>query len=482
MPLLLTTYDFTLLAVFLWTIQILGLVFAAHVVMTGRTAQGAIAWSLSLVIFPLLALPAYLVFGRDRLHGYVEARRKGKHRINKLAENVRQNLADHAANAEGRVEFQRVLQRLASLPATRRNRLGLLTDGKPSFRSMFRDIRGAKDYILIEFYIIHDDRIGRMMARELIKKAREGVRIHFIYDEIGCLDLPDRYLERLRRAGIQVRSFNTMLGRRYRFQINFRNHRKMVIVDGRIAHTGGINLGDEYLGLDPKFGSWRDTQIRVEGPAVLCVQLCFLEDWFWAANEIPELNWTPHLAEGHDQPALVLPSGPADSLDTCALMFHQIIHAAHKRLWIATPYFVPDEPITDALRLAALRGVDVRVIIPARNDSLLIYLSSWSYLEDEHLPGLQFYRYHGGGFMHQKVALADDDIALVGTANLDNRSLRLNFELSVISTDKKFTSELAAMFEADFKHCKKLRSEDLRSRNLLFRIAVRVARLFAPIH
>jgi cardiolipin synthase len=279
---------------------------------------------------------------------------------------------------------------------------------------------------------------------------------------------------------VSIRPFGSNRRWRNPFQINFRNHRKIVVVDGRVAYVGGLNVGDEYIGRDPGFGPWRDTHVRLEGPAVHAVQLAFLEDWYWAAQETPPLDWTPRPVSPNGQNVLVLPTGPADELETCGLFFVHMINAAQQRLWITSPYFVPDPQVMCALQLASLRGVDVRIMLPEHADHLLVYLSSFSYLEEAEQADVKIYRYQPG-FMHHKVILVDDHLAAVGTANLDNRSFRLNFEITVLVDDHGFAAQVEEMLRRDFQQCERAHAEDLLQRSFWFRVAVRVARLMSPL-
>ncbi|MCB1070007.1 MAG: cardiolipin synthase, partial [Kiritimatiellae bacterium] len=275
--------------------------------------------------------------------------------------------------------------------------------------------------------------------------------------------------------------FNTRQGESNRFQLNFRNHRKIVVVDGEVAYVGGLNVGDEYLGLDPKMSPWRDTHVEVRGPVVQGVQLSFAEDWYWAAGEVLSgLNWTPRAVEGGEVVALCLPSGPADRLETATLYFLSAINHAQRRIWVASPYFVPDEQIVSALQLAALRGVDVRILIPKNPDNLMVGLSAYSYLEELEAVGVRVFRYKPG-FMHQKVMLVDDLAASVGTANFDNRSFRLNFEVSMILVDPQFARTVEAMLEADFARSEPAYASELTDASFPFRLAVKVSRLMAPL-
>jgi cardiolipin synthase len=234
------------------------------------------------------------------------------------------------------------------------------------------------------------------------------------------------------------------------------------------------------MGRNPKIGPWRDTHVKVQGPAVQCVQLSFLEDWYWATHQVPEMDWTPQPAPTGDLPVLALSTGPADDLETCGLFFVHAIHSARRRIWIASPYFVPDRQVISALQLAALRGVDVRIILPQNPDHLLVYLSSFSYVAKTAPAGVKFYRYERG-FMHHKIMIVDDRAATVGTANLDNRSFRINFEITLLFADRDFNRRVTRMLVDDLGRCKPALASDLHNRPIWFKIAVRVARLMAPI-
>ena len=487
----------------------LGLVLAAHAILFARTPQGAIAWAMSLALLPYVAVPLYLVLSRKKFHGYVEARRRGNRHIDHLADNLADALQPRRSALTGDGQRFESLEHLTLFPFTTGNAARLLVDGDQTFTAIFAAIENASSFLLVQFFIIRDDDLGRRLLDLLAGKARQGVRVHLLYDEIGCIRLPGRFFDKLRHAGAQVHAFNTRRGWRNRFQINFRNHRKLVVADGRVAFVGGHNVGEEYLGRAVRFGRWRDTHVEIRGPAVAAVQWSFLEDWHWAAREELDLACAPAAdaasarvvdesgAAGPPLPSsriqappsyrfapdanvLVVPSGPADDIATCTLLFLAMISAAQKRLWICSPYFVPDDTVYDALQLAAIRGVDVRIMLPAKPDHILVYLSSFSYLHSAEQVGVKFYRYQAG-FLHQKVVLIDDDFAAVGTANLDNRSMHLNFEITLAFADPAFAREVAVMLEQDFANCQRATPGDLGRRRLPFKVAVRIARLFSPI-
>jgi len=432
--------------------HVLGVVSSIHAIMSTRTPQGAIAWAVSLNAFPYVTVPAYWVLGRNKFQGYVIARRARDEESHQRLREVAAGVAPFFVPESDKGNSTRAAERLAEMPFLGGNEVELLIDGEATFRSILEGIDAANDYVLFQFYIVRDDELGREVKSRLIAKVEQGVRVYFLYDEVGSYDLPERYKDDLRAAGVEVYNFHSRKGPGNRFQINFRNHRKVVVVDGRTAWIGGHNVGDEYLGKSPKFGNWRDTHVRIDGPAALAAQLSFAEDWYWASGTVPELDWTPEAAAEEGVPVLIVPSGPADEVETAALMFIHAINSAQERIWIASPYFVPDEAVVAALQLAGLRGVDVRILIPDKPDHLLVYLTAFSYFDDARRTGVKFYRYTDG-FLHQKAMLIDDGAATIGTANFDNRSFRLNFEITALVVDPEF----------------------------LFRLAVRLARLTAPL-
>lgn len=262
--------------------------------------------------------------------------------------------------------------------------------------------------------------------------------------------------------------------------MNFRNHRKIVVTDGRIGWVGGHNVGDEYLGKTKRFNGWRDTHMRISGPAVLGLQVAFMEDWNWATDEWLSLRWDFAAAESSNTPVLILPSGPADTVATASLMFQHAIHSAQKRIWIASPYFVPDDGIINALQLAEMRGVDVRILIPDQPDHLLVYMSAFAFFGKMLQSGIVIYRYTAG-FLHQKVFLVDDSAAAVGTANLDNRSFRLNFEVTGIVLDQEFASQVEKMLRNDFERSRKMTLTEIEEKPIWFKAAARAAYLTAPL-
>lgn len=462
------------------TAHVLGFVSSLDALMSTRTAPGAVAWIVSLNTFPVVAVPTYWVFGRSRFQGYVIGRREDDSELFTELQD-RMSLV-HPFRVTLPPEDRKVeaIERLAKMPMVTGNEVELLIDGKATFRSIFDGIEAARESVLVQFYIVRDDDIGRELQTLLMRKAREGVRVHFLYDEIGSYRLPAAYLSAMSEAGVEVRRFHSTRGSGNRFQLNFRNHRKVVVVDGHVGWVGGLNVGDEYLGRHSHFGPWRDTHLRMQGPATLCLQLSFVEDWHWATGDILDLDWTPRPVHGEDAPVLVLPSGPADRFETASLMVQHAIGSARERLWISSPYFVPDEGVLAALKLAALRGVDVRVLIPERPDNLLTYFAAYAFVAPLLEAGVQIHRYQEG-FLHGKTMLVDDLASAVGTVNLDNRSFRLNFEITAWVLQREFALQMEDMFERDFARSRTMTVTEVEDKPWWFRAASRAAYLTAPV-
>lgn len=469
-----------MLPVLLIIAHLLGFASSLNALMTTRTSQGAIAWIVALNSFPMAAVPAYWVLGHNKFKGYVTARHDLDLQHDQHIESIRKKIIPFESKLN-RPQGVLVGEQLAQLPFLGANDVELLIDGKETFDSIMEGIAQARNYILVQFYIIHDDDLGRRLKKGLIDKARQGVRVYLLYDEIGSHALPELYINDLRDAGIAVHAFHsTRSGVRKRFQVNFRNHRKIVVVDGTSGWVGGHNVGDEYLGKDPKLGPWRDTHIKITGPSVLQLQVSLLEDYHWAAGELLELDWQPVPASQANANVLILPSGPADELETASLMYQQAIHSARKRIWIASPYFVPDDSVLSALHLAVLRGVEVKIIIPDQADSKLVYFSAYAFVEKLLRAGIEIYRYQPG-FLHEKVFLVDNRLAGIGTANFDNRSFRLNFEITALVVENDLVSAVEQMFIDDFSKSAKMEVADVTDKPWWFKMLARASYLTAPV-
>lgn len=460
-------------------IELCGIAAALSAVLHSRTPQGSIAWGISLIAIPVIALPLWLVLGRSKFNGMVNARRANDNRLEEISCQVRPWADRFVVDVPEEHGNARVLTELTHLPFLRSNQARLLVDGDSTFEAMFAAIDEATRFVVAEFFIVNDDQLGRRFQQTLIAAARRGCQVYLLFDEVGSQRITRSYLGELREAGVHVSGMKAARGLVNRFQINFRNHRKIVVVDGHTALVGGHNVGDEYVHRHPRLTPWRDTHLQIEGPAALAAQLAFAEDWLWATGSLPQLDWKPRESPG-DEIMFVFPSGPDDQFETCGLFFTHLINAARDRLWIASPYFVPDQGIVTALQLAAMRGVDVRIMIPGLADKWLVKRAAMAYVADVAASGVRMYEYDKG-FLHQKVAIIDDQVSVIGTANFDNRSFRLNFEISVVTIDEAFQQQVAGMLQDDFENCTLLDPAELANRSLFFHASSRVARLFAPV-
>lgn len=463
---------------FVFAIHTSGVVAAFRAAQHAHTAQGAVAWAISLIAMPYIALPLYLFIGPPR-PGELELD-QADFRADAYA-----TLMTHRMPPEAIAPIDdkwSLLERLAPSPAVYSGPPRLLIDGGEVFDAVFKAIEAAEHEIVVQFYVYRDDGLGRRLHEALCRRSREGVKVLLLYDGIGARGVPEAYWEGLREAGVDAHEFHLRRRLPKVFRLNYRNHRKLVAVDGKVAIIGGPNVGDEYLGLDPRFGAWRDTAIEITGPAARVAQASFVVDWQWAGGDPAAFQRQPVEVEPSfaNTPVLLLPTGPADTLPACSLSLMHLIASARKRLWLTTPYFVPDLDVVSMLKVAALRGVDVRVMIPDRPDHTIVWLAGFAYADEVMRADVKIYRYMEG-FMHHKVMLVDDEVSAIGTVNFDNRSLHLNFENTVLVMDETFTAKVAAMLERDFARCRPHLDSPYAGLHPITRAIAPAVRLLSPL-
>lgn len=468
--------DLHLVALIMGGVYLLAIICAIREILNSRTSQGSIAWLISLILLPIPTVFLYLVFGWKLFDDYATDRVKNG-RADRPLRAKDLALIDRETDAKWPVQVA-----VSELPFLKGNDVELLVDGRATFDSIFAGIEAAEEYVLVQFYIVRDDELGGELARRLIAKAKSGVAVYLLYDDIGSTGMPKRYRRELREAGVKVSSFN----RRHKFlrlfgptRINYRNHRKIVVADGKHAWVGGHNVGVEYLG-QSKLGHWRDTHVRVSGPAALGCALLFREDWEWATGELLPNRAPAELETFGDNSVLVMGSGPADKLEECPIAFTDLIGRARKRLWIVSPYFVPDTDIRTALFAAKLRGVEVTIMLPDNPDHALVYLASMAHADSMVEHDINVYRYTGG-FLHQKVVLMDDEMATVGSVNFDNRSFAINFEITLWFTDRTTIDAVEAMLVKDFESCRQVSRAEIETRPWPLYLASQAARLLSPV-
>lgn len=452
-------------------LAVLALVASYRALLTSRTPQGAVAWILLILLLPAIGTLLYLIFGHADYKGFKRDRQRSD-------ENMFDASADYAHDTDMNDRLN-PFARIARLPVSEGNDMSLLIDGESTYAAVMEAIRGAKSHIFVQFYTIKDDEVGQALRDALIERARAGVSIWLLHDELPFIGLPRKYKTALTDAGVRLarpRGPKRLLGP---FQLNFRNHRKLVVIDNEMAFTGGLNVSKAYLGKDPSIGPWRDTFACFKGPVVTQLALHFSSDWRWATEEdLRDIACATPDRAGDINAVAIAPS-PAEDLGAGNLYFIALAHAAKKRLWISSPYLVPDGDVLTALRFAALRGVDVRILLPGKADHWITYFAAMAYFDDLRSAGAQIWTYDPA-FVHQKVALVDDDLCSVGSINLDIRSGLLNFEITVVMEGATAARSVEEMLLRDFEVARRI-DFDLEERPVLVRMAARVSRLFAPV-
>jgi cardiolipin synthase len=456
-----------------------------------RQSNATLAWLFALVFLPVLGLLAFVLIGRT------QARRMAR-RAALVAEHLQPLVAKHsvlsrldvsdASRTDWRTRSMlRLGAALASSPASDGNRASLLVDAAATYASMREAILAARVNVHVEFYVFRGDETGRELRDLLVETARRGVEVRVVCDGLGSIELPGDFWRPLTDAGGKAATYRPIWRRLESLiswkRIDFRNHRKLVIVDGRVGFTGGINVGREYLGLDPAHGRWRDTHLQLEGPAVLSMQLAFGEDWLVAAGEtLDSPSYFPEPERAGDPGAVVqiLDSGPDRDFSAISYFHVQACAHARHRVWITNPYFVPNSAIRDALAAAALRGVDVRLLLPERSDSPIVRLAAGAHYPRLLQAGARVFHY-APGVLHAKTMVVDSWVATVGSANMDMRSFYLNFELNAFVFETELASALARRFELDLEQSVEVTAATLRRASLPLRLARSGARLLSPL-
>jgi cardiolipin synthase len=461
-------------------------VLSVWIVMQKRAPLSTVSWILVLALLPFAGFLIYYIFGPQRLK---------KQRLRRLRSRAIAQASDVIARLREVVrDAPPALRQLAALgmascglPISTATSVELLSGGARTFDAIFESIRQARDHVHLEYYIFEPDRIGSALRELLIERARNGVAVRVLLDALGSKRIGRQFMAPMRAAGIQVALFHdSRIGRRLRPVINYRTHRKIVVCDGRVGFTGGVNITDEE-DARTRPDAYHDVHLKIEGGAVRWLQTTFVEDWTYATGKIPH---HAHQASGRlfpdiepqegqsSIPVQIVTSGPDSAFEAIHRIQVDAIHGATQRAWLTTPYFVPTEPALMALTSAALRGVDVRLMLPHRSDSSVVSAAARSYYDELIAAGVKIWEYEAR-MLHSKTLLIDDKCAMIGTANFDNRSFRLNFEVSAVIYGPALTGALAGQFEADLRHASPVPA----GRRLSFtqRLAEATARLFSPL-
>lgn len=454
-----------------------------------RRPSSTLAWLLALVFIPIGGLIVYGIFGQFR------ARRVAKRyqRVVATLDHVvqRSSAMDSLRGAKTRGDWRTEAllllgDRLASTPATRGNDARILVDARVTYDAIIEAVKAATDHVHVEFYIIQPDETGRKLRDLLVERARAGVQVRVVTDGLGSGKLPRNFWDPLREAGGEAAVFRPVIRLLawlpWRDRIDFRNHRKIIVIDGHVGFTGGINVGREYLGLDATLGYWRDTHLRIDGPAVIALQRAFGEDWLQATSEVLDAPrfYPPLPPSNGDFIISVIDSGPDREHSSISYLFSHACSLAKERIWITNPYFVPGPSVEEALTAAALRGLDVRLLLPKRSDSALVQFASASYYRGLLDAGVKIFLYERG-FVHAKTMVVDRWVGTVGSANMDMRSFHLNYELNAFVYGEAFCDALAHQFELDLEHAEVLEPASEARVSFPVRMLRASARMLSPL-
>lgn len=451
----------------------------AVVLKENRNPIRSLAWVIALIFLPVVGLIFYLFFGRS-LRGEHMISRMNKRRLLSNMAPAHVNIADLelAPSAKNLIKLGRSLN---SSFYTENNIIEIFTNGKDKFAALKQDLLNARKSVYLQYYIFSDDKIGNEIADILIKKAKEGLDIKVIYDHVGSFGAKRKFFRRMQENGIEVHPFFRVNFPQLANRINWRNHRKIVVIDGEIGYIGGMNIADRYVYGDDEGAPWRDTHFRLQGDIVETLTYSFVVDWNFKnspeAMEFPKLVRTPIINRAGMQ---LISSGPTDIWDSLALCFHKAISGATRSIYIQTPYFLPTDALQHALEAAALSKIDVRIMIPGRNDSKMLQYASYSYITQCLKAGIKVYVYNPG-MLHAKSIIIDEDIVIAGSTNFDYRSFENNFECSLIIYDKDVNRRMRDIFFKDLERCTKLSFPVWRKRPLPQRMLESILRLVSPI-
>lgn len=478
------------ITILLGLITVVNILLALLVIFWERRDAGASwAWLLVLFFLPVAGFCLYLLFGKSlRKHRLFEWEDREKIGIEPILKKQLEQLAFNEFEFRNKSTYDNqdlIYMHLRGNESvlTENNHVDIFTDGKQKFDRLFKDIEEAKNHIHIQYYIIKKDNLGKAFIRLLTKKAKEGLTVRILYDELGSRSLTKRFFKEFREAGGQVEVFFPSKLPLLNLRINFRNHRKLVIIDGEIGYLGGFNVGDEYLGINPKFGYWRDTHLRIRGSAVLAIQTRFILDWNQASNT-QDISYQAHLfprKKGTGSTGMqIVTSGPDSEWEQIKNGYIKLILSAKKSIIIQTPYFIPDASLLDALRIASISGIKVSIMIPNKPDHIFVYWATLSYIGAMLDAGAVVYIYDNG-FIHSKTIVVDSEVSSVGTANIDVRSFKLNFEVNAFIYDEEIAVKLTEAFLDDIKVSRILTHSEYGKRSLWIRIKESISRLLSPI-
>lgn len=446
-----------------------------------------ITWSLVVLLIPLIGIILYFYFGKNYRRQKI-FNRKGLSDMERMRDYSRLQALElpqksflHNPKIKSKQHIITLLINNSKSLISEHNSLQLFTFGKEAFEVILNDLENAKHHIHLEYYIIEDDKIGRQVRDTLVRKAREGVEVRLIYDDVGSWKLSKKFLKPLFDTGIECYSFLPVRFPYFTNKINYRNHRKILVIDGKVAHVGGMNIADRYIEGLKELGKWKDMQLRIEGEAVHSLQIIFLTDWYFVSNKV--LNDDIYFPDNQVEEVRLLQitaSGPDSDWASIMQAYFAAIATATDHIYIVTPYFIPNESILTALKTASLGGVDVKIMLPHKSDSHIVYRSTLSFVGELMEAGIKVYFYKGG-FNHAKLMLVDGVFASIGTANMDIRSFDQNFEVNAIIYDEDIATQLENLFLSDLDECDIYTLDEWNNRHWLNNFKESLARLLSPL-
>lgn len=445
-----------------------------------RNPVKSMAWVLVLVLLPFLGLLIYLIFGRS-LKGMGLMSRSHLRELRRLSDLPEVVDTEYPLSDESR-QIISLVNKLSGRHLFMGNDIEMFTTGRAKFDAMMRDIENAHDFIYLQYFIIENDTVGRQLIELLMLKARQGVKVKVLYDYVGSFYMRPQVLKRMREAGIEVHPFLELTLTKFAFRINWRNHRKVVVIDGMVGYVGGMNIADRYVIGDKKQLPWRDTHLRLKGEAVAALQYSFAVDWDFTTHELltnPTMHFDQHPAT-RDYLVQMVSSGPTSRWNNISLVFLRAITLAKHSVFIQTPYFLPSDSLLKAMQTAALSGIDVRLMIPRKPDSVMLRLATGSYIKECLQAGIKIYFYEPA-MMHAKVIIVDDEFVTTGSTNFDFRSFEHNFEFNALVYSKQFNQQMKAVFEDDLEQCSKVSLGKWKQRPLIQKALESVIRLMSPI-
>ena len=444
-----------------------------------RNPIRSLAWVIALIFLPGIGLIFYAFFGRS-MRGRNMISRHNKRKLFHSRNAQRHNLREHSLTpAEQQVA--KLTHRVSRYPYTLNNKAEIFTTGPDKFESLKRDLRGARESIYLQYYIFQDDSLGNEIADILIEKARQGVEVKVIYDHVGSFSASNKFFKRMADGGVESHPFFRVTFPQLANRINWRNHRKIVVIDSRIGYIGGMNIADRYLGVQDDGTAWRDTHLRLEGDIVESLLYAFSIDWnFLKKDGILKIDPPKGIYEANETGMQLLTSGPTETWDNLELTFLRAIAGATKLVYIQTPYFLPTDSLLRALEAAALASVDVRIMLPAKSDSKMLQYASFSYVTQCLKAGIKVYLY-SPGMLHSKVMIIDDSFVTTGSVNFDFRSFENNFEGNLLIYDRELNRRMRDIFFDDLRVCRKLTLTSWRRRPRLMRTLESLLRLLSPI-